>query len=276
MLLAKRSGYDVSADIKNDATLSNIPVVLMWSGFMDIDEAKAQHSKADRRLEKPFDADTLRGIVKDLIPMTLGNEISSFLTFPHLPDFIESAKTPSAPPLSKASFQPPPPSPSEEISNVGFNTDLDADEPESFVQAPLPNLNQKKINVSNQTEPWSSGNLERFKINIPKEDMVLAESNMLDLMDSPIVLAGQGEVQLSELEENKKAPAKKVQPSSSIASATAGIAPNLIDPAMVEHVIREQVKLVLQDIAWKIIPDVAERVLKEEIAKLLKDAEKLS
>jgi CheY-like chemotaxis protein len=335
VLLAKKNGYEVSSDIKNDSSLSKIPVVLMWSGFMDIDEAKARQSKADRRLEKPFDADTLRNIVKDLVPMTKGNAISEFLTYPHLPDFVDKAQPPvktepSAPPVAArpaasktmpppppkvaskpaAPAQPmaPPPTPAyvpemiseENIETVEFNssdlnnvdlssTEMESDEPEAFTQVPLPSYGSKKgfgdplftntpsaLNHTQQ-ESWSSGDLERFKINLPKEDLMELDSNMTDIMESPIVLAGQGEVQLGDIGSTEASLNTRASSSAHLATPhIGGIAPHLIDPAVIEQVLREQIKLVLHDIAWKIIPDITERIVREEINKLLKDAEKLT
>src|SRR5690606_20789003 len=60
ILLQKKNGYEVSADLKRDEGLKSIPVVLMWSSFMDLDENLAQQSGADGRLEKPFDVENLR------------------------------------------------------------------------------------------------------------------------------------------------------------------------------------------------------------------------
>jgi two-component system, cell cycle response regulator len=51
-------------------------VVLIWSGFMELDETKLQSAKPDAKLEKPFDADTLRKLVKDL----LGNKVEKTST----------------------------------------------------------------------------------------------------------------------------------------------------------------------------------------------------
>src|SRR5690606_23560162 len=70
VLLSKKSGYDVSREIKTDPATQKIPVILMWSGFMDLDEARAKDSLADDRLEKPFDADILRGLVRKYAPKT--------------------------------------------------------------------------------------------------------------------------------------------------------------------------------------------------------------
>ena len=58
VLLTKRNGYEVCQDLKNDVDTKDLPVVLMWSGFMEIDEAKI--AQATARLEKPFDAEALR------------------------------------------------------------------------------------------------------------------------------------------------------------------------------------------------------------------------
>lgn len=102
VLLAKRSGYEVCHDLKNDSETSSIPVVLMWSGFMEIDEQKARLSGADRRLEKPFDAETLRKMVRELVSKTETNPVSAYLQFPPLPEFKET------PPPKQASAAPAP------------------------------------------------------------------------------------------------------------------------------------------------------------------------
>jgi CheY-like chemotaxis protein len=94
VLLSKRSGYDVSQDVKNDPQLNKIPVVLMWSSFMELDEARARQSGAERRLEKPFDADHLRSLVKDLVPRLDVNQISDYLAFPDLPEIVETPAPP--------------------------------------------------------------------------------------------------------------------------------------------------------------------------------------
>ena len=38
VLLQKKNGYEVCFDVKADPLLNKIPVVLMWSSFMDLDE----------------------------------------------------------------------------------------------------------------------------------------------------------------------------------------------------------------------------------------------
>src|SRR6185437_16945127 len=49
VLLQKKNGYDVCSEIKAEDSLGYIPVVLMWSGFMELDEDKFQASQANGR-----------------------------------------------------------------------------------------------------------------------------------------------------------------------------------------------------------------------------------
>lgn len=82
ILLQKKNGYEVSKELKNNVQLKSTPVILMWSGFMEFDEPKAKESLADARLEKPFDAETLKGLVTKLVKKEAPADIASFLDFP--------------------------------------------------------------------------------------------------------------------------------------------------------------------------------------------------
>ncbi len=86
ILLQKKSGYDVAKELKHNVHTKNIPLILMWSGFMEFDEAKAKESLADARLEKPFDSDTLKNLVTKLVKKpeekAASNDVNSFLDFP--------------------------------------------------------------------------------------------------------------------------------------------------------------------------------------------------
>lgn len=124
VLLQRKNGYEVSAELKQNTDLKSIPIVLMWSGFMELDQDKFAASQADGHLEKPFDVKGLRKLVNELVPRTQSQNLSGFLSFPKLPEFIEppptaaappppAAPTPAAPEKSKDwsmdDFEPPPP-----------------------------------------------------------------------------------------------------------------------------------------------------------------------
>lgn len=104
VLLQKKSGYDVCREMKAHPTLSNVPVVLMWSGFMELDQARYKNSGANAQLEKPFDTQRLRQVVNTLVPKTQTQPLSPYLTFPKLPDFEEGPARPLA-----GTYPPAPP-----------------------------------------------------------------------------------------------------------------------------------------------------------------------
>jgi len=86
VLLQKRNGYEVSAELKASNELKQVPIVLMWSQFMNFDESKFESCGADAKIEKPFDVNTLRGLVQKLVPKTQSQDLSQYLQFPSLPD----------------------------------------------------------------------------------------------------------------------------------------------------------------------------------------------
>ncbi len=80
ILLPKLNGYEACTELKADTSLKDIPVVLMWSGFMELDKEKYDSSQADGNIEKPFETDTLRTLVKKLVPRLSSNELSDHIS----------------------------------------------------------------------------------------------------------------------------------------------------------------------------------------------------
>ncbi len=164
VLLSKKSGYDVCADIKSDPQTAKTPVVLIWSGFMDLDEKKASSSGASLRLEKPFDAKTLREIVRSLVPPTRDNAISEYLSFPERPDFLER------PPESSTVIPLPP---GKWPSNGSFNKlekfkinlpeeDFQDDFPGDFAQPHRPPMTWGNPETTSTTTPPTRAEAEQI------------------------------------------------------------------------------------------------------------------
>ncbi|CAN5658608.1 hypothetical protein BH10BDE1_BH10BDE1_27200 [soil metagenome] len=82
ILLQKRSGYEVCGDLKKDPKTAAIPVVLMWSSFMELDQRQVDACGADGRLEKPFEVEALRKLVLELVPRTRSQRLAHFLEYP--------------------------------------------------------------------------------------------------------------------------------------------------------------------------------------------------
>ena len=243
VLLPKKSGYEVGKELKSDPETKNIPLILMWSSFMELDEAKAKESMAERRLEKPFEPDTLRSLITELVKKTQTNPISHYLKFPDMPEIQEDPSTADAPAI--------------ELAN-------DDDE---FAQVPLHNPLSTPSSPTSQketSEDWSHQDLSKFKIEVPAKREFDYDATQIstDSIDNKKPLV----TNYGEFEEVTFANAPFEGPSGSQASSVQGFDQ--------EAIFREEARKVIEHIAWKILPEITERIVREEINKLLQDTEK--
>ncbi|HVK60696.1 MAG TPA: response regulator [Bdellovibrionales bacterium] len=342
ILLQKKNGYEVCADLKADAKLKSIPVVLMWSSFMEFDEALAVKNKADGRLEKPFDVETLRKVVLQLVPKTHTQRLAHFLEFSdkvtepmraELANQKPAAAAP-APPAPKAAPkiepepEPIPPHLEEPVTTSSWNIDsfedVDLDK-DGF--APVNLAPKTEAPKSDDGEPWSHQDLSRFKIDLPpvsvaSDDMEIkidlgeeefgvptakrpkppsvemepraasdetfaADFSMPDIpvFDEPIE-AVQFEVEA--LEDETAEPPTPIEPlrlddhepepgndSLEIEETTLNI-PNQgaipqMDADRLEEIIRAQSRDIIEAVVRKIVPDLAEKLIRAELERLIGD-----
>ncbi|MGE5086822.1 MAG: response regulator [Bacillota bacterium] len=310
VLLSKRNGYEVSQDIKKDPETAHIPVVLMWSGFMEIDEAKVSESKAEGRLEKPFDAEHLRNLVNNLVKKTTTNPVSSFLNFPEMPEFEETPQESAAPAA-------------EEISNINTIPEISEDEAlnldvpgEEFSSVPLTTpRSEEELDEGG----WAHQDLTKFKLNIadveakddfaskfviPQDDELTSahveisgdfeeisfDEHGPDLVQKPTTQPAQkappkatsGESFLGKVEKSvkdqmmetlQKGPAAK--PATTPPAAQGKVQSKVdLNPEMMEKIIREEAREVIESVCWKLLPEIAERIVREELNKLMRDTER--
>lgn len=282
VMLQKKNGYEVCAELKADAMLKHVPVILMWSGFMEFDDKKSSAAHADNKLEKPFDAETLRGLVKGLVPAVQDNAISNFLSFPNLPAIEEgpapTGMMPSTPVdvkpgipsgLPKAPIAPPAPATTPNTSLPAFDLSTDDDHDE-FQQVPLKSPASSSVK-STQLEPQvpEYEGLSLEEIDITKTNISLSSGEDDITLDQVDKLTDLGPIKSPRFPLNEGAG----QPASQKVSGSSSLTG--IDPQHLEQLLRQQVRDVLQDVAWKVLPDIAERIIREEIQRLLKDAEKI-
>lgn len=330
VLIAKRNGYEVCSDLKNDPETANIPVVLMWSGFMEVDEAKVAASGANGRLEKPFDADHLRNLVNDLVQKAKTNPVSSFLQFPEMPDFEETPAenaVVSDDSIGNDVYAIP------EESGTGFATlpevsDADAnplDIPgEEFAAVPLTSPRGEE---EHDEGGWAHQDLTKFKINIPVENETADFASKFvipqdDLANATFEVSGDFEevsfhgtdaelgpdlTQRPTTSTGVKPAPTAAKPAAAKADPTAGFVENVqrsvkdqmmeslkkgpsaatpsaaksniqsqgdMNAEMMEKIVREEAREVIEAICWKVLPEIAERIVREEINKILRETEK--
>lgn len=252
VLLSKKSGYDVCSELKKNTQLNNLPVVLMWSGFLEIDPEKARQAQADAQLEKPFDAESLRNLIRKLVPRLTSNEIAPFVRIPSLPEFVEER------PLETKDFE----------------------EPEEFQQVPLPRMSSSSVSFQQpQTsdpetdEGWAHQDLSKYKIHLPEK--------ALDDFNSESDSLGAGIGPASSSEDFVSSAPEASHSRSRALSSSLTFSPQInpppavdVDPQLTELILREKAPDVLREMAWKLMPEIVERVVREELQKLLKQAEK--
>lgn len=273
VMLTKRSGYDVCSDLKKDPQTSHVPVVLMWSSFMDLDEKRFQDSKANQKLEKPFDSEILRTIVKSLVPKTNSNLVSDYLNFPKMPSFAEEDT-------------------SEEFSQVPLTTKptvtpvTDSWSKEKLT--PIPPVKKKDI----FTEP-SIESLGEAKVDSDGEfeeiTFIGTTSNLLDLEEAeptPIkkpvpTMTAKPQTSSPSTPQAPVEGSRGADLNRRIQESIFGKAQEVVrekatelNSNQIETTIEEHAKEMIERICWQILPEIAERVVREEVNKLLKDVEK--
>ncbi|MBC7753998.1 MAG: response regulator [Moraxellaceae bacterium] len=91
VLLTKKSGYEVCQEITASIETKHIPVILMWSNFMEFNSGLATQGGYADKLEKPFDSAALRKLVTKFYKETESHPLNGLLDFPTIPEFAEDA-----------------------------------------------------------------------------------------------------------------------------------------------------------------------------------------
>jgi CheY-like chemotaxis protein len=248
VLLQKKNGYDVSAELKQNAGLKNIPVVLMWSGFMELDEDKFQISMANARLEKPFDVGALRKLVADLVPRTKDQKVSQYLNFPKLPEIEEQAPPAPEAAASEDDFQQVS-IPKMKGASDKFRLNLKPEELEPQHVPVAYELPSEKVSVEDE---------EEFSIHDTRKPAPEPPSDLRSLAipeDKP-------DVELEELVEEDK-------PLRRQAATPAPI--DQLSPQQLENIIRAQSAEVIESVVWKVVPELAAQIIERELNKLLRE-----
>ncbi len=255
ILLTKRNGYEVCGDIKAHPQLKNIPVVLMWSSFMEFDEKLAQKAGANGRLEKPFDTEGLRDVVNRLIKKTDTHPLKGLLDFPTLPDFEESET------MVRHRLQ-------NQAQNDSLVIDDDLEDfqpldlkPVATKHKPAPTKNKPAVHtITEEYDPSNDIQIETENFG-EFEEVVLVKSDKEDELETKI----QG--QLKNYLESSPVALNKIQNSS---DGGKGKPLTRFD----EQLVREEVRSMAEKICWQIIPEITEKIVREELKKLLTDIEK--
>ncbi len=246
VLLTKKSGYDVCKEIKSHPQLSSVPFILMWSHFMEFDTSVATAAGFTDKLEKPFDTEMLRSKINSYVFKTKKHPLHGMIQYPDMPNFIETET------MAR-----------QKNNYFTQKNNLIAGEivnPESGDEFESVSLNQNTNTTSKK---------DTFEIQIETENFGDFEEVVLVKSDQPANLQSRIHEQIQNyIEHSPVALSKSAQPQSSQNTYTSK--PSNFD----EHMMREEVRLMAEKICWQIIPDITEKIVREEITKLLSNLDK--
>lgn len=263
VLLPKINGYDACSQLKNHPDFRHLPVILTWSNFMDIDETKFRQSRADGRLEKPFDKQSLRKLIQHFVPKTKSQGLSEFLTLPELRPLDGSAELEKHYSKTLPHFKP-----------KGMLGDFKMeDEEEEFRQQPLsfhstvPEISPLTTQNDEEPEDWvphsihaassppmeENYEVEIAKIHLPPEPSLPPPTPELDTL----ALMGRPRKSVPSAPPKYSGPPPKIE----------------WNHPQLQEMIRAELRPILEEILAKALPEIAERVIREEIQNLMKDTE---
>jgi len=286
ILLSKKNGYEVCAEVKNNSELAKIPVVLMWSSFMEFDEKLAQRSNYNGQLEKPFDTEILRSLVNRLVAKTNSHPLKGLLEFPTIPDFVEADPKAARQKHSQASTN------SHTIEEV----DLDFGEKTSpGIKTGTPRgpssleVNNTRVDLNNpaeiQLETENYGDFEEV-ILVKSESSATQFNNKIksqvqsyieNTFAKPSPLGNQhNHKPIFDSIPEIDIPTKPTQNQHQSLGSGYGMPPTQQkwQQQIDENLIREEVRVMAEKVCWQIIPDLAEKLIREELKKVMQDIEK--
>lgn len=268
VLLTKKSGYEVCKEVKSHPDLSKTPIILMWSNFMEFDINLATQSGFTDKLEKPFDTEMLRSKINTYVAKTKKHPLHGMIELPQMPNFIESESVirqklsyfeEKAAAAEKLTAEPTRKIEVSKIENSKINipiTELsDEFEPVQLKsESKMHALQNQPDNFEIQIETENYGDFE---------EVVLVKSEKTENLQSRINEQIQSYLEHSPVALNKSQQQQALQQNS-----------NSNMTRFDEQLMREEVRLMAEKICWQLIPDITEKIVREEITKLLSSLDK--
>jgi CheY-like chemotaxis protein len=275
--MPKRSGYDVSAFVKGRPDLSHIPVLLLAGAFEPVDDARAQQVKCDGVLVKPFEPQQVVARVRELVDSGKEKAMPAF------------APEPAAPPVSQ--FSAPAERAATATAEPSRKTEAKLDDYFQGLDAALAVLDNKpdtRRATPSEVEDFRASEvptLEKLLGSTPARDSSPAAdvsygapigSSMMDAIhsrntetapappDSGNVILDAFHALLA-MEQGEPRPAARAQ--AAAPAAPVGITDELVDE-VTRRVLERLSPNAARELVRQVVGEVAERLIREEIARI--------
>ncbi len=289
VMLPHKSGYDVAAELKDDPLTKSLPVIMLWSSFMDFDEPKYLSSRAEGKLEKPFEAKDLRELIKKYVPKVQANPFLDHIEMPKLDSALTAKMTSSI-----SNLQVEPPTPSMEVTAGKNMTEAEAWSMSSFIDIAKFSENNKEGSVHSTVaapsdSDWVRKDLGKFKMDVGNsmgdENLVSFQmpENTVQLsttapssgstsatVPSSILKSDGPLLRQTQMSSEPEAPLRPLAPSLSNPNSDSSIkeAARLLLEKQITELIQAEARAIIEKAIWKIVPDMATQMIRDEIKRL--------
>lgn len=272
--MPKRSGYDVSAFVKGRPDLAHIPVLLLAGAFEPVDDARAQQVKCDGVLVKPFEPQQVVARVRELVNGAREKA---------MPGFVPEPPAAPASQFSAPAERVAPAEPRKTESKLDdYFQGLDAalavldnkgdtrrstPELEDFRASEVPTL-EKLLGSSRDTAGSAADVSYASPIGPSMMDAISGHSRSAE--NAPAPPADGGNVILDAfhallaMEQGEPRPAVRAQ---APAAAPAAITDELVEE-VTRRVLERLAPNAARDLVRQVVAEVAERLIREEIARI--------
>jgi len=266
--MPKRSGYEVAAFVKGRPDLSHIPVLLLAGAFEPVDDARAQQVKCDGVLVKPFEPQQVVSRVRELV-----NGVK------------EKPRAPLAPETPAVAPPAPAPPPEAVAAEPARKSESKLDDYFQGLDAALAVLDSKvdsRPPMPTELDEFRAADvptLEKLLGSSPLRETAGHTSSMMDAIGGhsrsaePVPATppgGGGNVILDAfnallaMEQGEPRPAARAQ--------TGAAAPIAVTDELVDEVARRVIERLApnaaRDLVAQVVSEVAERLIREEIARI--------
>jgi CheY-like chemotaxis protein len=285
-VMPRMNGYELCQAIKADPQLADVPVLMLAGTFEPFDEARARAARADGHIAKPFDSHALLTRVRELVEGVAAEPLPQ--SYPRAPAPPASPRVPPPVPPRRAvppPFAPParpapragvPPLPAPGPRMPGLRPPVPGvpRPPGGVVRPPpFPQAGSPARGTSQAPRPFAPAPPPRPAAPVrpppPPEPFGFAPPMAADDDWSDV---STGEVAL-----RPPAPAFRREPPASIAPPAAP--PAVAVPAdggesALRLALSQASREVVERIAWEVVPQLAEVILREHVERLVNDRQK--
>lgn len=259
--LPGKSAFELKAESNAEKDAHKPKFVLMSSAFEQVDEERAAQVGFDARLVKPFDPGHLRQILSDVVatvpPQAVRDE-------PLPPPAGFSDELWENPPTSSLSRSAP-------MEGVSIRSDADS-------ESDIKKLTESTMKMSGMDDfQWSVNESSKkakapFDMDSPEEPILPAHGSYSDVGDSNFSLKEPTRIGSGTLTNVGKEEAYRglpLTPPPAASSLNAQVVP--VSTAEIEDAVKRQVAETLEKMAQRILPDLAEKIIKQEINRMLNE-----